>query len=423
MSGTIFKMSSTLIIFVYHHMGKLKRDKNERLHYVGGQVTEIERVCVDTYNSFLVEGLFMNLGYTSYPECFWLVSGKELSDRLRILRRDVDVAKMCEATEKNENRIELFFEHPVMDNPPIEDDVEVEDDFEVLKEKLRVKLSPKLMDKEANQNQPNVHPNSHELQPRQPPVTSNRKVRKRHLRPPPITETHPSNEKTAINEAAATHDDAGNKAGIEEDTIANVNFDDDLDVPPPSQPKVEVLSARETSGRRKNYPRPSPTGETFVRSARNEAPAIRTCPWKVYCSRKKFSQAFQIKKLVDEHIYARKNKSRVAKKSNNATILSNLVETFKVAVKDQEKHVQVLANESRIEGNLLGFRRGNDGIRTRYNGELLAIIGVQSKSMISQEPTTNTSTSSSQLVDLLFVFAKLVLYVFLEPFSSEMAEL
>ncbi|QHN82174.1 hypothetical protein S83_070216 [Arachis hypogaea] len=127
-------MSSTLIIFVYHHMGKLKRDKNERLHYVGGQVTEIERVCVDTYNSFLVEGLFMNLGYTSYPECFWLVSGKELSDRLRILRRDVDVAKMCEATEKNENRIELFFEHPVMDNPPIEDDVEVEDDFEVLKE-------------------------------------------------------------------------------------------------------------------------------------------------------------------------------------------------------------------------------------------------------------------------------------------------
>ncbi|XLR04019.1 hypothetical protein S83_070217 [Arachis hypogaea] len=54
----------------------------------------------------------------------------------------------------------------------------------------------------------------------------------------------------------------------------------------------------------------------FIKREPHRSRAIfysKTCPWKVYCSRKKFSQAFQIKKLVDEHIYARKNKSRLVK--------------------------------------------------------------------------------------------------------------
>ncbi|XLT68809.1 hypothetical protein HN873_025248, partial [Arachis hypogaea] len=76
------------------------------------------------------------------------------------------------------------------------------------------------------------------------------------------------------------------------------------------------------------------------------------------------------------------------KKSNDAAMLSNLAETFKAAVEDQGKHVQVLANAMsdvneqvnlgrmlKSLGNLLEFGRGKGGIRSRYNGKLLAIVG------------------------------------------------
>ncbi|RYR02636.1 hypothetical protein Ahy_B06g081435 [Arachis hypogaea] len=108
---------ATHITFVYHHRGWLEKDADGVLKYNGGLVSIIERVHVDTCNLFLVEGLFLDLGYTRFNEVYWLEPGMDLANGLRVLRRDADVVKMCDAALRNENRVHLYFEHPVDTDP------------------------------------------------------------------------------------------------------------------------------------------------------------------------------------------------------------------------------------------------------------------------------------------------------------------
>ncbi|RYQ86867.1 hypothetical protein Ahy_B10g106480 [Arachis hypogaea] len=116
---------ATHITFVYHHRGWLEKDADGVLKYNGGTVSIIDRVHVDTCNLFLVEGLFLDLGYTRYTEVYWLEPGKDLGNGLRVLRRDADVVKLCEAALRNENRVHLYFEHPVDAEPEYVDEAEL----------------------------------------------------------------------------------------------------------------------------------------------------------------------------------------------------------------------------------------------------------------------------------------------------------
>ncbi|RYQ92577.1 hypothetical protein Ahy_B09g098801 isoform B [Arachis hypogaea] len=118
-------MMAMHITFVYHHQGWLEKDADGVLKYNGGSVSIIERVHVDTCNLFLVEGLFLDLGYTRYNEVYWLEPGKDLANGLRVLRRDADVVKLCDAALRNENRVHLYFEHPVDADPEYVDEAEV----------------------------------------------------------------------------------------------------------------------------------------------------------------------------------------------------------------------------------------------------------------------------------------------------------
>ncbi|QHN94000.1 uncharacterized protein DS421_17g597510 [Arachis hypogaea] len=112
-----FCQMATHITFVYHHRGWLEKDADGGVKYNGGLLSIIERVHVDTCNLFLVEGLFLDLGYTRYNEVYWLEPGMDLANGLRVLRRDADVVKMCDAALRNENRVHLYFEHPVDMDP------------------------------------------------------------------------------------------------------------------------------------------------------------------------------------------------------------------------------------------------------------------------------------------------------------------
>ncbi|RYR25825.1 hypothetical protein Ahy_B02g059839 [Arachis hypogaea] len=116
---------ATHITFVYHHRGWLEKDADGVLKYNGGLVSIIERVHVDTCNLFLVEGLFLDLCYTRFNEVYWLEPGMDLANGLRVLRRDADVVKMCDAALRNENRVHLYFEHPVDADPEYVDEAEV----------------------------------------------------------------------------------------------------------------------------------------------------------------------------------------------------------------------------------------------------------------------------------------------------------
>ncbi|RYQ91143.1 hypothetical protein Ahy_B09g097022 [Arachis hypogaea] len=116
---------ATHITFVYHHRGWLEKDADGVLKYNGGTVSIIDRVHVDTCNLFLAEGLFLDLGYTRYTEVYWLEPGKDLGNGLWVLRRDADVVKLCEAALRNENRVHLYFEHPVDAEPEYVDEAEL----------------------------------------------------------------------------------------------------------------------------------------------------------------------------------------------------------------------------------------------------------------------------------------------------------
>ena len=47
-----------------------------------------------------------------------------------MLMRDMDVIKIYEATMKNGNRVHLYFEHPVVENPKVIENAEVVDEPE-----------------------------------------------------------------------------------------------------------------------------------------------------------------------------------------------------------------------------------------------------------------------------------------------------
>ncbi|RYR38541.1 hypothetical protein Ahy_A09g043590 [Arachis hypogaea] len=118
-----FQMASH-ITFVYHHWGWLEKDDDGVVRYNEGLVSVIDKVHVDTGNLFLVEGLFLDLGYTRYNEVYWLEPEMDLANGLRVLRRDDDVVKLCDAALKNKNRVHLYFEHPVDADPELVDVVE-----------------------------------------------------------------------------------------------------------------------------------------------------------------------------------------------------------------------------------------------------------------------------------------------------------
>ncbi|RYR36743.1 hypothetical protein Ahy_A09g041700 [Arachis hypogaea] len=115
----------THITFVYHHRGWIENDADGVLKYNGGLVSIIERVHVDTYNLFLVEGLFLDLGYTRYNEVYLLEPGMDLVNGLHVLKRHVDVVKMCDTALRNEYRVHLYFKHLVDTDPEYVNEAEV----------------------------------------------------------------------------------------------------------------------------------------------------------------------------------------------------------------------------------------------------------------------------------------------------------
>ncbi|XP_025618295.1 uncharacterized protein [Arachis hypogaea] len=106
-------MATIHITLCINHRGQFERGSCGKLTYVGGEVTEIERVNVDTLNGFFVSDLVKDIGYTSVSKFFWLEPWKGLDDGLRDLKVDMDIIRMYETAVKNSNRVNVYTEHPV----------------------------------------------------------------------------------------------------------------------------------------------------------------------------------------------------------------------------------------------------------------------------------------------------------------------
>ncbi|KAJ1428629.1 hypothetical protein SESBI_08729 [Sesbania bispinosa] len=86
-----------LVTVIMHHGGKLMRNEDNELDYIGGEVDVWEDLDSD------------------------YISRKSLEDGLRELRWDcdTDVLDMCIASMRNDEEIEVFIEHPVVENPTL----------------------------------------------------------------------------------------------------------------------------------------------------------------------------------------------------------------------------------------------------------------------------------------------------------------
>ncbi|KAJ1381226.1 hypothetical protein SESBI_45315 [Sesbania bispinosa] len=102
-----------------HHGGKLMRNEANELDYIGGEVDVWEELDSDYLSRILIIDLCKLHNYHRIDHCYWLSPEKTLEDGPRELRWDcdADVLDMCIASKRNHGEIEVFIEHPVVENP------------------------------------------------------------------------------------------------------------------------------------------------------------------------------------------------------------------------------------------------------------------------------------------------------------------
>ncbi|KAJ1377542.1 hypothetical protein SESBI_48798, partial [Sesbania bispinosa] len=105
-----------LITLILHHEGKLLRNEQRVLKYVGGEVDVWEELECDILNRFVIIDLCKLHKYHDIQHCYWLYPERDLDLGLREIRKDhdSDIVDMCLASKHNNGEIEVFFEHPVI---------------------------------------------------------------------------------------------------------------------------------------------------------------------------------------------------------------------------------------------------------------------------------------------------------------------
>ncbi|RYQ94059.1 hypothetical protein Ahy_B09g100259 [Arachis hypogaea] len=69
------------------------------------------------------KSIYVDIGYTSITDFYWLEPSKELDNGLKLLRVDMDIVKLYETAVKNGNRIYLYTEHPINDPVIVEENI------------------------------------------------------------------------------------------------------------------------------------------------------------------------------------------------------------------------------------------------------------------------------------------------------------
>ncbi|KAK7397195.1 hypothetical protein VNO78_18362 [Psophocarpus tetragonolobus] len=117
---------TTLIL---HHVGKLLRNYQKVLEYVGGEIDVWEELECNLLNRFLIIDLCKLHKYHDIQHFYWLYPERDFDIGLREIRKDydIDITDLCLASKHNNEEIEVFFKHHVFQmniKEPGEEDVE-----------------------------------------------------------------------------------------------------------------------------------------------------------------------------------------------------------------------------------------------------------------------------------------------------------
>ncbi|RYR50970.1 hypothetical protein Ahy_A06g026031 [Arachis hypogaea] len=374
-AGTNNKMS-THITLVYHHGGRLERNRKGVTVYSGGQVSLIPRVNVDTLNLFFMEGLFKDLGYIQWKNFYWGKPDAGGGVALKLLRLDRDVVNMYEDAIRNDDRVvHVYWEHTV--DTPVEVevvDVDVEEvptpetanvnaetqvkpayvaqaqhtppmgqaqDTNPVAQTQTTQTGPPTTSEPGTQSQPNLQQDE---VPTQESRAKQRNKRNSFKRPAPSGQTFVQG---GIGEAP--------KIFVPRATSESSETDDDDSDPDYHQYESEELHSpyssdcdSEYEAERNVWPQGNPnaafgsvhlelgmefeTMEQFKRAVRKfniqigrsiifsrvEPLKCKTicceanCPWSIYCSRSNEPRSFQVKTFVNQHVCARSHTNKSA---------------------------------------------------------------------------------------------------------------
>ncbi|PKI61651.1 hypothetical protein CRG98_017963 [Punica granatum] len=106
-----------LYTIVLHRGGKFVSEPH--LKYVGGEIEAWEMVDIDKLSITELEYYFQQHGYNidSYKKVYWLESGFEFEDGLRVFETDEDIHWLyASAKAVNKNELEFYFDHHLLDD-------------------------------------------------------------------------------------------------------------------------------------------------------------------------------------------------------------------------------------------------------------------------------------------------------------------
>ncbi|RYR60786.1 hypothetical protein Ahy_A04g017845 [Arachis hypogaea] len=338
-------MTTIHLTLCINHRGQFERGPCGKLSYVGGEVTEIERINVDTLNDFFVSDLVKEIGYTSVTNFFWLEPGKELDDGLRDLKVDMDIVRMYEAAVKNSNRINVYTEHPVNESVLVEENNMTLSKMRVKRCTRRVptpKKSPKrrlivVEDKDDAEIISNLQvrkedrKRSSEAQSREEAYEAHKQAGLEAQKKDNISQSfipNPDPDKPPTFYVPVDDDDFSDENPghhcYESEELHSIASDDDTEQTPifsqsnvnapVNQVRLEVGMEFETLSHFRKAVRKFNIniGKSifFSRCDSTRSKAIcydEDCPWQIYCAKRTFPASFQVKTFLNEHTCSRDN--------------------------------------------------------------------------------------------------------------------
>ncbi|KAJ1381673.1 hypothetical protein SESBI_44952 [Sesbania bispinosa] len=104
------------ITLILHHGGKLLRNEQNVLEYVGSEVDVWEELDCDLLNRFLIIDLCKLHKYHDIQYCFWLYLECNLEVGLREIRKDcdADIVDLCLDSNTTIGKLKVFVMHPII---------------------------------------------------------------------------------------------------------------------------------------------------------------------------------------------------------------------------------------------------------------------------------------------------------------------
>ncbi|MED6134025.1 hypothetical protein PIB30_033759 [Stylosanthes scabra] len=124
-------MASHPMTFVFHYGGNLVNDRGGALIYEPDNTEVLTGVEEDTLDVFFVKNYYKKLKYDKAKTCLWKVLGISLELGLRKLEFDPDLFEMVRDCRRNNNIINIYFDHGVS-KPHLVNCMSEEDDVVVL---------------------------------------------------------------------------------------------------------------------------------------------------------------------------------------------------------------------------------------------------------------------------------------------------